>query len=160
MSHLNLIKQIKNSNDSEYAIIFEDDFDIVVPNFVEEVQHIIENVENMKIDFDLILLGNLNDNKGEQVTENVYKINENESLWGTHGYLVKISNIDKIIDKIKFIDMAIDNKYETLGKNEELNIFVVNPTIVNQQVDTLPSNINELNIETFLPNYTFTQMKI
>ena len=106
-------------------------------------------MDNKKQDFDLIFLGNLNNNKGEQIIDNIYKIDGKENLWGTHGYLVNNSNIDKILEKIKIIDMPIDNKYETLGKNSELNIYVINPTIVNQSFNKLPSNINDLSIETF-----------
>lgn len=149
MSHLNILKKIKDSKESGYTIIFEDDFDIVIPNFLDEVHNILTKLDNKKQDFDLIFLGNLNNNKGEQIIDNIYKIDGKENLWGTHGYLVNNSNIDKILEKIKIIDMPIDNKYETLGKNSELNIYVINPTIVNQSFNKLPSNINDLSIETF-----------
>jgi len=149
MSHLNLLNEIKNKNESGYTIIFEDDFDIVNPNFLDDVKKIIDNMKNNKIDFDLILLGNLNDNKGEQIMDNIYKIDQKEHLWGTHGYLVNNSNIEKIIEKIKIVDNPIDIKYEILGKNNVLNINVINPTIVNQQMEFLKSNINDLSIDTF-----------
>lgn len=152
MSHLNIIKQINNSRTSGYTIIFEDDFDIVEDTFIKTVRKIITKLEENKIEFDIIFLGNLKTNHGESVieNENIYKIDQKEDLWGTHGYLINNSKTDKIVDKIKFIDMAIDIKYETLGKSCELIIYVIYPTLVNQQGDNLPSNINDISIETFI----------
>lgn len=130
LSHLNLLKKIKENNSCKYTIIFEDDFDIVISNFCQEVQNIIRKME--KYDFDLLFLGNLQNNKGQHMIDTIYKMNVDENLWGTHGYIVNNKNIDKIIDKVKIMDEPIDNKYEKLGKNNELNIFIVHPTIVNQ----------------------------
>ena len=152
MSHLNIIKQIYNSKKSGYTIIFEDDFDIIDDTFMKTVRKIIENLDKNNIEFDIIFLGNLKTNHGDKIIDNanIYKIDEKESLWGTHGYLINNSKIDRILDKIKFIDMPIDIKYENLGKNSELIIYVIYPTIVNQQGDKFASNINDLSIETFI----------
>jgi GR25 family glycosyltransferase involved in LPS biosynthesis len=149
MSHLNLLKKINEEDSSGYSVIFEDDFNINNPDFLKEVSEIIRKLNEKNREFDIILLGNLNENKGEPIVDNIYKINPNEPLWGTHGYIVNHSRLDKIIQDITFIDMAIDNKYETLGKSNRLNIFVINPVIVNQ-LQQLPSTINDLSIETFL----------
>jgi hypothetical protein len=47
--------------------------------------------------------------------------------------------------------MPIDNKYSELGKNKLLDIFLINPVIVDPLMeDKLSSNINNLNIETFI----------
>jgi GR25 family glycosyltransferase involved in LPS biosynthesis len=154
MSHLNMIKQINNSKTSGYTIIFEDDFDIIDDTFMKSVSKIIKKLDENKIEFDIVFLGNLKENHGERIieNENIYKIDQNENLWGTHGYLINNSKINKIIDKIKFIDMAIDIKYESLGKSGELIIYVIYPTIVNQQGDKLSSTINDLSIENFYLN--------
>jgi len=148
MSHLNLLKKINENDSSGYSIIFEDDFDIATPTFLKEVNEIIEKLESKKEEFDILLLGNLNENKGQQIIDNIYKMNPQQNLWGTHGYIVNHSKIDKILQYIRIIDMPIDNKYETLGKSNQLNIFVINPVIVNQ-LQQLPSTINDLTIETF-----------
>jgi GR25 family glycosyltransferase involved in LPS biosynthesis len=148
MSHLNLLKQLNENDSSGYSIIFEDDFDIATSTFLKEVNEIIEKLESKKEEFDIVLLGNLNENKGEQIIDNIYKINPQQNLWGTHGYIVNHSKIDKIIQHIRMIDMPIDNKYETLGKSNQLKIFVINPTIVNQ-LQEMSSTINDLTIETF-----------
>jgi GR25 family glycosyltransferase involved in LPS biosynthesis len=130
LSHLNLLKKIKETNSSEYTIIFEDDFNIVISNFSQEIQSIIRKME--KYDFDLLFLGNLEKNKGKHIIDNIYKMNPDQHLWGAQGYIVNNKNIDKIIEKVKIMDRPIDDKYEELGKNNQLNIFVLHPTIVNQ----------------------------
>lgn len=149
LSHLKLLEKIKSDNKSGYTIIFEDDIKILSEDFMKQVDTIICNMDNTN--FDLIFLGNLYSNKGEQLIDNIYKINKDEHLYGTHAYIVNNSNIDKILKHITIVDMPIDGKYEALAMENILDIFLINPTIVDQQGDDyLPSNINTLNIETFI----------
>ena len=59
MSHYNIIKKLKNDYDkklldSDYTIIFEDDFNIYVENLDEEINNIIHNINKLNIDFDII----------------------------------------------------------------------------------------------------------
>jgi len=138
LSHLHVLKKIKNNNKNGYTIIFEDDFDIVSSTFMKDINDILKKTT----DFDLIMIGNLNNNKGENVIDNIYNIDNNTPLWGTHGYIVNNKHINKIIETIKFVDMPIDNKYESLGKSDALKIFIINPTIVNQQAEKFGSTIN------------------
>jgi GR25 family glycosyltransferase involved in LPS biosynthesis len=145
LSHFNLLKKIKKTNKIGYTIVFEDDFYIVSYTFMKDVNNILKKMS----DFDIIMLGNLNNNKGINITDNIYNIDNNRPLWGTHGYIVNNKNINKILETIKYVDMPIDIKYETLGKSKSLKIFVINPTIVNQQDQKLGSTIN---IEGFLSN--------
>ena len=149
MSHLNLLKQINEKDSSGYSIIFEDDFNTDSTDFLKEVNEIIEKLKQQNQEFDIIFLGNLKETKGQHIIDNIYRINPKEDLWGTHGYMVNHSKIDKIINHINYIDIPIDNKYETLGKSNQLNIFVINPVIVNQ-LQQLPSTINDITIETFI----------
>jgi hypothetical protein len=115
---------------------------------MKQVDTIIDNMEDTN--FDLIFLGNLYSNKGEQLIDNIYKINKDEHLYGTYAYIVNNSNIDKILKHITVVDMPIDVKYESLGMEDILDIFLINPIIVDHQWEDLPSNINTLNIETFI----------
>jgi hypothetical protein len=62
--------------------------------------------------------------------------------------LVNNKNIDKIIENIKLIDEPIDVRYSILGNNDTFENLIIYPTIVNQHIE-LPSNINDLSIETF-----------
>ena len=141
LSHLNLLKKVMN--DTGYTIIFGDDFNIVKPlKFMDDVRSLLNTILNKVPEFDLLYLGNLNNNKGELVIDNVYKINPTESLWGTHAYVVNNRNIKKIIYHIQHIHIAIDDIYEILGKSGKLNVFVVHPIMVDQQRDIIPSTID------------------
>jgi glycosyl transferase family 25 len=141
MSHLNLLNKIKKENNNGYSIIFEDDFNITEDNFLKEVESILVKINNKNLDFDLIFLGNQDNNKGEIVIDNIHEIDKNVDLYATHAYVVNNKNIDKIIDKIKFINNPIDVNYDYLGKNNILKIYVINPRIVYQQTGKLPSAI-------------------
>ncbi len=154
MSHLNLLKQINLENKVGYSIIFEDDFLIDSLNFLNDVNEILTKVD----DFDLLFLGNVANNKGESIVDNIYKMDPYNFLWGTQGYIVNNKNINKIIDSIKLVDMPIDDKYAHLGRLNILKILVIQPNIVYQQNDKLPSEINNFSFETFT-NYLFSFFK-
>jgi hypothetical protein len=113
----------------------------VVRTFIDQMQ---VSLNEMQVaitnnDFDLLYLGNLNDNHGELIVDNIYKANDNQQLFGTHCYLVNNKNIDKIIDSTKIIDYAIDAKIHILSKKKELNVLVVYPVIATQGGSTYSS---------------------
>ena len=105
--------------------------------------------------FDLIYLGNLNNNYGKKIKNNIYNIDINGSLIGMHGYLINNNSINKLIPLINFIEMPIDLIYEKLSKENKINTFVIFPTIVNQG-GAKSSTINDLSIENFT---TYTSYK-
>lgn len=145
LSHRDIIYNImtnKNYRDNyEYSIIFEDDMRIDCKNLENEVIKILDSLESKRIyDFDIIFLGNLNKNHGEHIANNVYKLDSNNRLWGTQGYLVKNFNIEKIYNKIRKMNMPIDNKYELLLRRRELNGYVIYPYLVSQ--NGMKSQIN------------------
>jgi GR25 family glycosyltransferase involved in LPS biosynthesis len=133
MSHLKTYQKIKEEQRPGYSIVFEDDFDVANYYFIEKVQSIIRLCKN--IDFDIIFLGQvLSQNKGNRITENIYEIDKNELLLGTHALLIRNSSIDRILDKVDCkIDSPIDHKLAGLGKSGELTILVIYPFIVNQK---------------------------
>jgi GR25 family glycosyltransferase involved in LPS biosynthesis len=121
-------------DDGEGAVVFEDDvaFD---RNLHDEIEQIIINIETKQIDFDIIFLGNLNDNCGEHVVHNVYKINNYQECWGTHALLIKNKNIEKIYNSLLNIRAQIDIHYASLIKDQTLNGFVIFPSICRQKDD-------------------------
>jgi GR25 family glycosyltransferase involved in LPS biosynthesis len=131
MSHINLYKLIKETNKLGYTLIFEDDFHIEVDDFMNKLKDSIKKIQN--VDFDLLYLGNHNDNHGELIIDNIYKSNNNESLIGTHSYLVNNKKIDKIINSTKYMDAPIDIKIQDLSRRNELNVLVIYPSIVTQK---------------------------
>lgn len=151
LSHLNLYKLIKYAhNDTGYAIVFEDDFTIN-DDFIDNINKIISNILEKNIDFDFIFLGqNQTQNKGDTDIDNIYRINKNQELWGTHGLLINNKNMDKILEKMQIVDTPVDVKIANLAKSGELNVFIIYPFIVD--IIDSSSTINDLSIETFYPS--------
>jgi GR25 family glycosyltransferase involved in LPS biosynthesis len=149
LSHLGVYKEIKIQNKGGYSIIFEDDFNIKDDDFIERVYSILNKLSEKNIDFDILFLGNLINNYGENIVDNIYHIDYNKSLIGLHGYLINNKNIDKIITPIGIIDRPIDIEIEHLSKGNNITSLVLNPVLVDQGGSNY-SSINDMAIE----NYT------
>jgi GR25 family glycosyltransferase involved in LPS biosynthesis len=133
LSHLNIYKKIKEDNKKGYTIIFEDDFLINSDNLINEVKKAIDILNSKNIDFDFLFLGNLKDNHGENIADNLYYIDKNINLYGTHGYIINNKNIDKIIDNLNKIVKPIDNSIQDLSYDSVFNTIVIYPNLVNQE---------------------------
>lgn len=141
LSHMLIYAYIKKfQSKNNYTIIFEDDFNIVIDNFIQKIKSSLEIFNKLNIDFDILFLGNTPKNRGKNLKDDIYYVNHNRNLWGTHAYLINNKNIDKIIKYTKIIDKPIDIKLQYLDKQKNLNIFVFYPTIVNPNKE-LPSTI-------------------
>ena len=133
MSHFKIYEEIKSKQqESDYSIIFEDDFSITTDNFISKVNGAVELIKLKNVEFDMLYLGNTNDNHGEQVDENIYHVLQETPLWGTHAIVINNKNIDKIIGETNHINMAIDEKLKVLSMYNKLNILVLYPCIVIQ----------------------------
>jgi GR25 family glycosyltransferase involved in LPS biosynthesis len=132
LSHLNIYKKIKQDNKKGYTIIFEDDFLVKSDNLLDEVRKIITILNNKNIDFDFIFLGNLRNNYGKNIQDNIYNIDNGNNLFGTHGYVVNNKNIHKIIDKTNKIDKPIDIKIQDLSYKKILTTIVISPNLIIQ----------------------------
>lgn len=137
LSHLMLIKTLLNKSEG-YTVIFEDDFDILDNNLHT---HIIDIINKVSDEFDIIFLGNLNNNYGKNIIDNIYSIDKNKPLWGTHGYLINNKHATKIYNKLLNMDLAIDNKFKKLIDIKEINGLTIYPILVNQQLETYNSTI-------------------
>jgi GR25 family glycosyltransferase involved in LPS biosynthesis len=138
MSHLKAYSMIKDKmknriNNSKYSIIFEDDFELS-SDFVSTLEKTLITLENSIgestiPDFDFLFLGLLGNN-GENVIENVYYAPGD--CFGTYGYLINNSHIDKIIDTMKYIDNIVDVQIFEKGIHNQLVVYRISPTIVEQ----------------------------
>ena len=137
LCHMLLIKSLINS-DSKYTVIFEDDLEILDENLDDKINKIISDLDD---NFDMIYLGNLNNNHYEKIKDNIYTINKTESLWGTHAYIINNKNAKKIYDSLLNIDVAIDNKFKNNINNDMLKAYVIYPILVDQNTDELNSDI-------------------
>lgn len=133
LSHLSIYKKIKKANKDGYTIIFEDDFLINSDNLLEEVKKSIQILNDKNINFDFLFLGNTTNNYGENITDNLYKLDNNNNLYGLYGYLVNNKNIDKIIEKTSKIDRPIDNMIQDLSYENIFNTIMLNPHLINHE---------------------------
>ena len=118
---------------TKYSVIFEDDF-IVQDNFHSRVNTILQDIG----EFDILYLGNLEENHGKHVKGDVFTVNVHQTLFGTHGYIVNNKNTRKITSKLQYKD-AIDNELGNLIKSGDVNGFVVWPSIVHQNNNLVSS---------------------
>lgn len=133
LSHLNIYSKIKNENKNGYTVIFEDDFLITTPNLINEINKSIDTLKNKNIDFDFIFLGNLRNNHGLNIQDNLYYLDKNINLFGTHGYIINNKNIEKIINNLNKIYTTIDDSIQDLSYKDILNTFVIYPNLVEQE---------------------------
>jgi GR25 family glycosyltransferase involved in LPS biosynthesis len=138
LSHLMLIKQASNDTYNDYTVIFEDDFKVKNNNLTEEINNIINKTNG---DFDMIYLGNLNNNHKDQIIDNIYTVDSESPLWGTHALLINNKNANKILSNIINIDKAIDNKYKGIIHKNNIKAYVIYPTLVEQNTDDFKSEI-------------------
>ncbi len=143
LSHRNIIDKIRKEKDSsKYSIIFEDDFKVNTNDLYSSVHKIIDSLNQEKRDFDMIYLGNLNHNHAEKIKDDIYELNKKQDLWGTHGYLIKNESSDKIYYLIQKIIKPIDNIYQDLLYQDKLKGYVIFPTIINQEGESIINGKN------------------
>jgi glycosyl transferase family 25 len=128
LSHLMLIKSLIGKTNG-YTVIFEDDFKIINDNLQDNIQNALTLLND---NFDMLYLGNLNNNHNEQYKDNIYYIDNKKPLWGTHAYVINNKSAGKIYNKLLNMNLEIDNKYKMLFDNHELNGFVIYPNLVVQ----------------------------
>lgn len=138
LSHLLLIKQASTDIINDYTVIFEDDFKVNNNNLDEEINNIIDETNG---DFDMIYLGNLNNNHKTQIIDNIYTVDSLTPLWGTHALLINNKNANKILSNITNIDQAIDNKYKSIIDDNSIKAYVIYPILVEQNTDDFKSEI-------------------
>lgn len=135
MSHLTLLKNIKNIKNnnidqSNYSVILEDDFEIINSDFQIIINDALLQIPN---NFDILFLGYpviIDESTNLNYSTNLYEFNNKNNIYGAYAYLINNNNIDKIIKNIEYIDMPIDIKYQELGYKNKLNIFFINPKII------------------------------
>ena len=134
LAHFNLYNKIKQDNLYGYTIIFEDDFEIIIDDFLNKVKKIIDSLNSNQIDFDVLFLGNYdyNNNHGNLIMDNIYQVGNGEELHGLQGYVVNNKNIDKIINVTSDISITIDDKIQQLADAKKLNVFSIYPYYVVQ----------------------------
>jgi GR25 family glycosyltransferase involved in LPS biosynthesis len=128
LSHLLLYNYINNKTNDGYSIIFEDD-----AKFNENLHdNIITFIKQIDFDFDLLYLGNLNLNYGNRYKNNIYFIDKNNKLDGSHCYLINNKNISKIYNNCLYMDDAIDTTIKLFMNDNTFSGLVIYPPLVIQ----------------------------
>ena len=131
LSHLELLKSLKNYPEN-YHIILEDDFKFIPgTDFLLSINNAINQTKINS--FDIIFLGwNSSDNNSEKVywSDNLIKFVPNNSFYGTYAYIVNSNSLDKIINLISQVDMPIDIKYNLLYLSNKLDLYWINPIVI------------------------------
>lgn len=127
LSHYNILKLIETtSNPDGYTVIFEDDFNIIVDNVELKIKTTLEDMKS--IDFDMLYIEmNADQTGGESTVQGVCKMNMEQNMWGTQGYIVKNKNIRRMLENTWIIDMPIDWKYITAIKSNKLTAYTFCP---------------------------------
>lgn len=126
LSHYYILKLIQsNGKPDGYTVIFEDDFNIVVDNFEEELISALDSMSQH--DFDILYIETLSNNMGDPLIKNVCKIDLNKSFYGTQAYIVKNSNIDRLLEATWTIDMPIDHKYASAIRSNKIKAYTFCP---------------------------------
>ena len=140
LSHSNLYNKIKYDNKPGYTIVFEDDFSIMINNFDQYIYDTINKLNKNNIDFDILYLGNWKNNHKDNIIDDIYTVDINTPLTGTHAMLFNNKNINKIVDNLDIADDAIDQKLKKIGRYK-IKILVLYPIIIDQSGATT-SDIN------------------
>lgn len=127
LSHLMIIKNIQINNN--YTVIFEDDLQIVTNDLNKSI---IEIIDKLNDNFDIIYFGNTSNNCGEKYIDDIHKIDPNNHLWGTHGYIINNKNVKKIYDNLLIMNEPYDVKLKNLIDKQILKSYIINPPLVNQ----------------------------
>lgn len=147
LSHHLIIKKVmdeklNNKHIQDYTVIFEDDMQFTQGlDLDQEITNIITEINAANKDFDIIYLGSLNNNHGQQITNNIYSLDDTVGCFGTHAMLINNANIEKIYQSNCNIIHCIDNQYFFNIVNNQLNGFSVYPSLCFQS-DALTSNID------------------
>jgi len=141
LSHYYVYKMIERNGKSDgYTVVLEDDFNITVDNF-EEI--ILETLNDKDMpDFDILYVETISKNHGDPLIKNVSKMDRETGMWGTQGYIVKNSNIMRILENTQTIDMPIDWKLITAIHADKIVAYTFWPFLT-KSVDGLSSTITE-----------------
>lgn len=131
LGHYMAMKEIAKNKKDGYSIIFEDD-SVINNQFISNISSILAGLEKKGKDFDIIYLGQLNNNKGTRFYNNIFEINKLEWIFGAHGLLINNKSASKITEYNLNILHEIDNHYKLLINDDKLKGYYIYPPIVSQ----------------------------
>jgi GR25 family glycosyltransferase involved in LPS biosynthesis len=147
LSHIHAYENIKRGiangsiNPNSYSIIFEDDLEIQ-DGYFEGLQKGLNYLTSNQKDFDMLFLG-LHSEENDLIGSNIYRPNCKGiyNCYYSHAYLIPNRKVDKLLEKMAFIDNTVDIKMISLSESGDLSVFRIMPDIVNQNSPTTGSVI-------------------
>lgn len=148
-SHLKIYDIISNTKHTTgYSVIFEDDF-VLDADFYKKMIDAIHSIDKNNIDFDMLMLGFLNNFESKHLIDNIYYYtNKNYEekgyigyFYGGHGYLINNKNIEKIKKVFQYISRPIDEEFYTYNMENKITIYKLKDSIVGQDQENMKSTI-------------------
>lgn len=135
-SHLKILQDIKKNN-YKYALILEDDVNIIDKNIIGLVDKYIGQLVDNSVNFDVLYLGGLAKSRSpKKISDNVYKT---LSINGTFAYVVS-QNATNLLPAIENLTCEIDMGFRCFAKGDG-EFYAVVPPIV-EQSETIASTIS------------------
>jgi len=142
LSHKLLLEHLAKQNiPSNFGhLILEDDIDFN-PEFIDKFKMIAKKIPQR---WDIIYLSISGHIKNKEIAPNVLKatLNMNAGNYGTHAYMVRHGSISKILNQLKTMKYAIDIQY--INSFDKLNVYIINPGIINLSNLNIKSSIIEI----------------
>ncbi len=110
LSHLKIYHEIV-SKDIPYAIVFEDDIHIKLPEDYDKIQHLVDAVPE---DWNLLYLAT--NNGGEDIGSTVYE-KPNAPVYGAHGYVIKKELAALVLEYVN--KNTMDEPFDFLISNQQ-----------------------------------------
>jgi GR25 family glycosyltransferase involved in LPS biosynthesis len=135
-SHLKILRDIKKNN-YKYALVLEDDINILNKDIIGLVDKYISQLIDSDINFDVLYLGGLCKSRSpKKISDNVYKT---LLMNGSFAYVVS-QNAMNLLPVIENLDIEIDMGFRQCSKKGHEFYAVVPPII--EQSETIISTIS------------------
>lgn len=136
LSHISIWEDAVK-NDYDNIIIFEDDA-IIPPEFNNRLNTILNQLPD---NWDMVLLG-ITLGHGTVYSNNLLRPYKEHGNWGLMGYIINTKFIKSILPTLK-LNKPIDNYLrDNYYYNENNNIFITNPLIINHDYSFYSDNFN------------------
>jgi GR25 family glycosyltransferase involved in LPS biosynthesis len=119
---------------TKYAVILEDDFEITIPN---EIEQFIDDTINKTSDWNFIYLGGLKNPKNDKIESYLPGLDIVTSVWNAHAYIVKNDKdfydyLKSLFERGYFADRALRMAARE-NKHQKHKYLITNPYVIVQR---------------------------
>ncbi len=129
LSHLHVVKDAQE-NSFQRILILEDDA-FFTKKFINNFNQVITEIDNKKIEYDMLYLGGNYIKVGKKISNWIYKSIRTNT---THAYALQNTNniYQHIIDLLEEYEREIDILYRDIKFTKNYQIYIVKPSIITQ----------------------------